>query len=123
MAYFGIGEDIDGEAGPTSTTTSGAVSSSTTIGLAEVRDISQGMVVSGPGINAAVVNPTVVSKNAVSGAGNIVVSSAQTLESGQTLYFDKGTSSLTMRGTLEVSNMGISDINIFFDAERFLDAL
>ena len=123
MAYFGIGEDIDGDTGPTSTTTSGAVSSSTTIGLAEVRDISQGMVVSGPGINAAVANPTVVSKNAVSGAGNIVVSSAQTLESGQTLFFDKGTPSLTIRGSLEVSNMGISDINIFFDAERFLDAL
>jgi len=129
MAYFGIGEDtaplslIDSDTGPVSTTTSGATVRGTTIGLTEVGNISEGMVVSGPGINSAVENPTVVSKSAISGAGNIIVTTVQTVESGQTLFFDKGTPTLTIRGSLRVYNMGISDINIFFDVERFLEAL
>ena len=54
------------------------------------------------------------------GAGNIVVSSAQTLESGQRLDFTGGTQTLIMRGVLKVSNMYIYDLNVFFDVEKFL---
>ena len=64
------------------------VSDSTTISLQEVGNISAGMTVRGVGINAFVANPTVVSKTTTSGAGDIVVSSAQTLEAGQMLFFD-----------------------------------
>ena len=106
-----------------STTTSGAVSSSTTIGLADVGAVSPGMIVSGVGINAAAANPTVVSKSTDDGAGNIVVSSAQTLESGQTLFFNGGADTITIRGTLKVSNMAINNVDIFFDVERFLTAI
>ena len=120
MAYAGSTNPVNAAV---STTTSGAVSSSTTIGLAEVRNISQGMTVSGVGINAAVANPIVVSKNAISGAGNITVSAAQTLESGQTLYFNGGSQNVTIRGNLEVSNMAIGDVNLFFDVEKFLTAV
>ncbi len=120
MAYSG---SIDPVRAAASTTTSGAVSSSTTIGLADVGGVSQGMTVSGVGINAAVANPTVVSKSTNDGAGNIIVSAAQTLESGQTLFFNGGTDSITIRGTLEVSNMAINDVDIFFDVERFLTAV
>jgi hypothetical protein len=120
MAYSGSTNPIRAAA---STTTSGAVSSSTTIGLTDVGGVSQGMTVSGVGINAAVVNPAVVSKSTDDGAGNIVVSAAQTLESGQTLYFHGGSSNITIRGTLKVSNMAISDVDIFFDVERFLTAI
>jgi hypothetical protein len=120
MAYSGSANPVTAVA---STTTSGAVSSSTTIGLADVGAVSQGMTVSGVGINAAAANPTVVSKSTNDGAGNIVVSSAQTLESGQTLFFNGGSSNITIRGTLKVSNMAINNVDIFFDVERFLAAV
>ena len=120
MAYSGSTNPVRAAA---STTTSGAVGNSTTIGLADVGAVSQGMTVSGVGINAAVANPTVVSKSTNDGAGNIVVSSAQTLESGQTLFFNGGADVISMRGTLKVSNMAINDVNIFFDVERFLTAV
>ena len=120
MAYAGSTNPVRDAV---STTTSGAVSSSTTIGLAEVGNISQGMTVSGVGISAAAADPYVVSKNAVSGAGNIIVSAAQTLESGQTLYFNGGAGSMTIRGNLEISNMALTDTSIFFDVERFLTAV
>ena len=120
MAYSGSTNPVRAAA---STTTSGAVSSSTTIGLTDVGAVSQGMIVSGVGINSAAANPTVVSKSTDDGAGNIVVSSAQTLESGQTLFFNGGADTITMRGTLSVSNMAINNVDIFFDVERFLTAV
>ena len=120
MAYSGSTNPVRAAA---STTTSGAVSSSTTIGLADVGAVSPGMIVSGVGINAAAANPTVVSKSTDDGAGNIVVSSAQTLESGQTLFFNGGADTITIRGTLKVSNMAINNVDIFFDVERFLTAI
>jgi len=120
MAYSGSTNPVRAAA---STTTSGAVSSSTTIGLADVGAVSQGMTVSGVGINASAANPTVVSKSTDDGAGNIVVSSAQTLESGQTLFFNGGADTITIRGTLKVSNMAINNVDIFFDVERFLAAI
>ena len=120
MAYSGSTDPVTTAA---STTTSGAVSSSTTIGLADVGGVSQGMTVSGVGINAAVANPTVVSKSTNDGAGNIVVSAAQTLESGQTLFFNGGADTVAIRGTLKVSNMAINNVDIFFDVERFLTAV
>jgi len=120
MAYSGSANPITAAV---STTTSGAVSSSTTIGLADVGDVSQGMTVSGVGISTSAVNPTIVSKSTDDGAGNIVVSAAQTLESGQTLYFHGGASNITIRGVLKVSNMAINDVDIFFDVERFLTAV
>tara|TARA_R110000737_G_scaffold289066_1_gene295662 strand:+ start:1256 stop:3247 length:1992 start_codon:yes stop_codon:yes gene_type:complete len=123
MRYSGF-KDFDKSTGAdiplTKAVTSGAVSSSTTIGLTSVSLVSPGMIVSGPNINPAVANPTVVSKSVATGAGNIVVSSAQTLESGQGLDFTGGTGTLIMRGVLKVSNMYIYDLNVFFDVEKFL---
>ena len=105
-----------------STTTSGAVSASTTIGLAEVGNISAGMTVRGVGISAAAANPTVVSKTTTSGAGSIVVSAAQTLESGQTLFFDGATNQVVIKGTMQMKEMAIFNQKIFFDVERFISA-
>jgi hypothetical protein len=120
MAHSGSTNPVRAAA---STTTSGVVGNSTTIGLTDVGAVSQGMTVSGVGIDASAANPTVVSKSTNDGAGNIVVSSAQTLESGQTLFFNGGADTITIRGTLKVSNMAINDVNIFFDVERFLTAV
>ena len=113
----------DGTNAAVSTTTSGAVSSSATIGLTSVNNISQGMQVRGVGISASTANPTVVSKAASTGGANITVSAAQTLESGQTLFFDNGSGNVTIRGTIEVSNMDIANVDLFFDVERFLESI
>ena len=120
MAHSGSTNPVRAAA---STTTSGAVGNSTTIGLTDVGAVSKGMTVSGVGISAAAVNPTVVSKSTNDGAGNIVVSSAQILESGQTLFFNGGADVITIRGTLKVSNMAINNVDIFFNVEKFLTAV
>ena len=106
-----------------STTTSGAVSGSATIGLAEVGNISTLQTIRGIGINSEAANPTVTVKAAASGGANITASAAQTLESGQTLFFDGASNVITVAGVLEISNMPITDITINFDAERFLVAV
>ena len=105
-----------------STTTTAAVNSSTTIPVAETANISTASTIRGPGITASVANPTVSLKSTASGAGNLTASSAQTLESGQTLYFDNASNILTITGTIEILNMGIDDATIYLDVERFLIA-
>ena len=87
-----------------STTTSGAVSSSTQIGLTEVGGVGAGQSIRGVGIDPAVVQASV----------------AQTLESGQTLFFDGASSIITITGVIDVENMGISDTTLFLDLERFI---
>ena len=120
MAYAGSTNPVQVA---TSTTTTSAVSASTTIPLAEVGQISRGMAIRGVGIDPSAANPTVVSKSAISGAGNVTASVAQTLEDGQTLFFDGGTGGITIKGTIEVSNMAINNVDLFFDVERFLVAV
>ena len=105
-----------------STTLTGVCSNSTTIALTNVEGIAIGSVVRGPGISASAANPTVVSKSAQTGGGNIVVSAAQTIENGQTLYFDGAGTTLKILGTIEVENMAIADTTLYFDVERFLVA-
>ena len=70
-----------------------------------------------------VVAPTVVSKNAVSGNGNVVVATAQNLESGQTVFFDRASNVATITGNIELSNMSMSDVTLYFDVERFLRSI
>ena len=105
-----------------STTTTAASSASTTIALTEVGNVLVGQTVRGVGINAAVANPTVVSKSAATGGANIVVSSAQTLEDGVTLFFDGPSNELLMRGKIKVINAPIADTTLYFNVEGFLSA-
>ena len=63
--------------------------------------------------------PTYKSTN--TGAGNITVSSAQTLEDGQKVFFDGVGTSLTITGNINASNLPISDTTLYFDLESFLD--
>jgi len=44
------------------------------------------------------------------------------LQKGQTLNFDNTSFQLTITGNLEVVKMGIDDVELYFDVERFLDA-
>ena len=106
-----------------STTTSGAVSASATIGVTAADNITVGATIRGVGINSAVANPTVVSKAAKTGGVNIVASAAQTLESGATLFFDGPSNIITLTGKIKVKDMPITDQTLYFNVERFLTCL
>ena len=105
-----------------STTTTAASSASTTIALTEVGNVLVGQTVRGVGINSAVANPTVVSKSVATGGGNIVVSSAQTLEEEMTLLFDGPSNELLLKGRINVINAPIADTTLYFNVEGFLAA-
>ena len=104
------------------TTTTGAVSASTSVPITNRIGISDNISsVSGIGIDSSVVNPTVASgAGTVTGAGTIVLSAAQTLESGQTLNFFGGSNILTITGSINILNMGINDVSLYFDLEKFI---
>jgi len=110
-----------------STTTTAAVINSTTIPVTECQNISSLSTLRGMGVTSLssriVVEPTVVSKNAVSGNGNVVVATAQNLESGQTVFFDRASNVATITGNIELSNMSTSDVTLYFDVERFLRSI
>ena len=126
QALTGMEVDItDVELVPTqvTATTNAAVDNSTTVAISSaegVGNVVTGMTVRGVNIAAGAANPTVVSKSANIGAANIVLSAAQTLEAGQTLYFDGRSNILTLTGTIEVSKFPLADTTLYFDLERFL---
>tara|TARA_R100000995_G_scaffold74262_1_gene43235 strand:+ start:326 stop:2275 length:1950 start_codon:yes stop_codon:yes gene_type:complete len=103
-----------------STTTTAAVNNSTTIPVTETGKISTASTIRGVNINPAVANPTVTLKSTFTGAGNLTASSAQTLENGQTLFFDGASNVVTVTGTISIQNMAIDDTTLYLDVERFL---
>jgi len=105
-----------------STTTSAASSASTTIAVTEATDIVVGQSVRSVGISSASANPIVVSKSEPTGACNIVVSSAQTLEDGATLFFDGASKEFLIEGVIIIDNVPIIDTEIFFNVERLFVA-
>ena len=65
--------------------------------------------------------PTVVSgAGSVTGAGTIVVSSAQTLESGAELSFPKVGTKATISGNIKINKVGNEDVTLRFDLENLL---
>ena len=114
----------------TTTTTTSATTISTTIPVAEVAAVSSASTIRGVNINPSVANPTVLSKTTTSGAGSIIVSSAQTLENGQTLFFDGASDTITITGNVELKiNNGFAfvgatdEVTLFFDVEKFLTSV
>jgi len=103
--------------------TTAATSASTTIPINQTAFIVPGQTISGVGINSAVADPTVISKSTASGAGNIVVSSAQTLEDALTLSVNGPTAKFDITGTLNIKNMPISDLYLYLNVERFVASL
>ena len=104
------------------TTTTSAVSNSTSVPVASRNGILDSVsTVSGIGINSALANPTVSSgAGAVSGAGTVVLSAAQTLEDGITLTFSGAGQVATITGDVEVVRAGDADATIRFDMDRLL---
>mgnify|MGYP003132758620 CR=1 FL=1 len=106
------------------TTTTSAVSSSTTVPVASVNGVLPATTtVSGIGINSYAVDPTVNSRSVTSGAGNLELSAAQTLESGVTLTYNNSGQTATITGNVQVIKAGTSSKTIYFDVEKILSTV
>lgn len=113
--------DIDAREKPTTLTTSGASSSSTTVAVTDCESAAVGFQISGINVNPAVANPTIISKSKRSGAGNVVLSAAQSFESGQEINVLGGYKAISIRGSITVKNFPVGgDVELLFDLERFL---
>ena len=66
------------------------------------------------------VDPTVNSRSVTSGAGNLELSAAQTLESGVTLSYGGSGQVATITGNIEIIKAGTSSQTIYFDIEKLL---
>ena len=112
--------DVNIEETRVKTTLTSACSNSTIVALSELSNISIGATVSGPGIDSSRANPTVVFKSNRSGTGTITLSSAETIEDGQSLFFDPGVGSFTITGVINIENMALSNTSLYFDIEKFV---
>ena len=103
------------------TTTTSASSSSTSVALTARDGILNGTsTVSGIGINPGAAAPTVSSGANATGAGAVVLSAAQTLESGVTLTFPGAGKVATITGNIEVIKVGTGSPTIRFDINKLL---
>lgn len=108
---------------PITTTTTASSSASTSVVVSARDGIINGVsTVSGIGIDSFTAVPTVSSGGNATGAGTIVLSAAQTLESGITLAFGEGGKVATITGNIEIIKAGDSNATVYFDVERFLSA-
>ena len=114
--------DLKIELTEVTTTTTSAVENSTSVPVAERAGILDDVsVVSGIGINPAAINPTVdTGAGAVTGAGTLVLTSAQTLEEGATLTFSEAGQTATITGNIEVLRVGSASQTIKLDIEKLV---
>jgi len=107
---------------PISTTTTSAVSASTSVPVTERIGILDSVsTVSGIGVDSSTAIPTVASgAGAVTGAGTIVLTAAQTLESGITLDFANASNVATVTGNIEVIKAGPRDLDIYIDVNKIV---
>ena len=106
----------------TTTTAASADGSSTNVVVASVNGILDDVsTVSGIGIDSSAIDPTVdTGAGAVSGAGTIVLTAAQSLESGVTLSFANAGTIATITGNITIHEVGNEDIIIRLDLDKFL---
>jgi len=76
--------------------------------------------VSGIGIDPKVADPTVNSGGNATGGGTVVLSAAQTLESGITLTFSGAGKVATITGNIDIVKSGTADATLRFDVEKLL---
>jgi len=107
---------------PISTTTTAVVSNSTSVPVTSRNGILDDVsVVSGVGINSVLALPTVdTGAGAVSGAGTLVLTAAQTLEAGALLTFSGAGQTATITGFVEIIKSGTASNVISIDAEKLL---
>ena len=110
------------------TTTTSAVYDSLVVPVASVNGVVDGTTtVSGLGINASLADPTVTSRSVTSGAGDLTLSTAQTLESGVTLTLAGTSQTVTITGDIEIVKSPADSIpsgtvlrTLYFDVEKLL---
>ena len=103
------------------TTTSGAVSASATIGVASKEGIINNVSrIGGVGINSKLQNPLITAGGGATGSGNLTADAAQTLESGITLTVENTSRVATITGNIEIIRAGTSDRTLRFDIEKLL---
>ena len=106
---------------PITTTTTSAVYSSTTVPVSSVNGVLPGVTtVSGIGIDPSAADPTVNNRSVTSGAGNLELSTPQTLESGVVLNLNNSGQTATITGDIEILKSGTSNASIYFDVEKLL---
>tara|TARA_R110002096_G_scaffold178077_2_gene354923 strand:- start:17 stop:1834 length:1818 start_codon:yes stop_codon:yes gene_type:complete len=107
---------------PVVTTTTGAVSNSTSVPVTSRNGILDDVsTVSGIGINPALTDPTVdTGAGAVSGAGTLVLTAAQTLEDGATLTFSGAGQTATITGNVQILKAGEGNETLRFDIDKLL---
>ena len=76
--------------------------------------------VSGIGIDPSAADPTVNNRSVTSGAGNLELSTPQTLESGVVLNLNNSGQTATITGDIEILKSGTSNASIYFDVEKLL---
>ena len=105
---------------PVTTTTTAASFDSTSVVVA-ARDgiLNSASTVSGIGINPSSI-PTVSSGANATGAGTIVLDTAQTLENGVTLTFAEAGKTAIVTGNIEVLSAGPESAVLYFDMEKLL---
>jgi hypothetical protein len=105
---------------PVTTTTTAASFDNTSVVVAARDGILNGTsTVSGIGINPSSI-PTVSSGANATGAGTIVLDTAQTLENGVTLTFAEAGKTAIVTGNIEVLNAGPESAVLYFDMEKLL---
>ena len=103
------------------TTTSGVVTGSATIGVNSVEGVINNVSrISGIGINPALQNPLITSGGGATGAGNWTADAVQTLESGRTLTIENTSRTATITGNIEVLKAGTANQTLRFDIEKLI---
>ena len=103
------------------TTTTGTVSNSTTVGVADRSGIINNVTrIKGIGIDASSAAPLVTAGGGNDGAGNLTISTAQTIENGQTLTLLGTGSSLVITGQVEFEKFPEENTSLYFDVSKFL---
>jgi hypothetical protein len=103
------------------TTTTSAVTGSASVPVTARAGIRNTVsTVTGIGMNPALAAPTVNSGATADSGGTIVLSAAQTLESGITLTFPGAGKVATITGNIEILKAGPSNATLYFDLEQLL---
>jgi len=107
---------------PITTTTTSAVDNSTSVPVTSRNGILDDVsTVSGIGINPKALAPTVdTGAGAVSGAGTLVLTAAQTLEEGATLAFANAGQTATITGNIRIVRAGSANQTLRFDVDKLL---
>ena len=107
---------------PITTTTTAAVNNSTSIPVTSRNGILDDVsTVNGIGINPKLADPTVdTGAGAVTGAGTLVLTAAQTIENGATLTFPGAGQTATITGSIQVLKAGSASQTLRFDVDKLL---